>query len=45
MNFQMVRNIVGMLIEIGEGKYKSEDIITILKACRVRTVEGMPELL
>ena len=28
----MVRNIVGMLIEIGEGKHKSEDIITILKA-------------
>lgn len=28
----MVRNIVGMLIEIGEGKYKSEDIIHILKA-------------
>lgn len=26
----MVRNIVGLLIEIGEGKYKSEDIITIL---------------
>ena len=28
----MVRNIVGMLIEIGEGKYKSEDIIQILDA-------------
>lgn len=28
----MVRNIVGMLIEIGEGKYKSEDIIQILNA-------------
>lgn len=28
----MVRNIVGMLIEIGEGKYKSEDIIFVLKA-------------
>lgn len=28
----MVRNIVGMLIEIGEGKYKSEDIIEILNA-------------
>ena len=27
----MVRNIVGMLIEIGEGKYKSEDIIKILE--------------
>ncbi len=26
----MVRNIIGMLIEIGEGKYKSEDIIKIL---------------
>ena len=26
----MVRNIVGMLIEIGEGKYKSENIIDIL---------------
>ena len=28
----MVRNIVGMLIEIGEGKYKSEEIIGILNA-------------
>lgn len=28
----MVRNIVGTLIEIGEGKRKSEDIITILNA-------------
>ena len=27
----MVRNIVGMMIEIGEGKYKSEDIIEVLK--------------
>ena len=27
----MVRNIVGTLIEVGEGKRKSEDIITILK--------------
>ena len=27
----MVRNIVGLLIEIGEGKYKSEDIFEILK--------------
>ena len=27
----MVRNMVGTLIEIGEGKRKSEDIITILK--------------
>ena len=28
----MVRNIVGLLIEIGEGKRKSEDIIDILEA-------------
>ncbi len=28
----MVRNIVGTLIDIGEGKLKSEDIINILKA-------------
>ena len=28
----MVRNMVGTLIEIGEGKYKSEDIISILEA-------------
>ena len=28
----MVRNMVGTLIEIGEGKRKSEDIITILKS-------------
>jgi len=28
----MVRNIVGMLIEIGEGKYRSEQIISILEA-------------
>lgn len=28
----MVRNIVGTLIEIGEGKKKSEDIITILES-------------
>ncbi len=28
----MVRNIVGMLIEVGEGKYKSEDIIGILES-------------
>ena len=28
----MVRNMVGMLINIGEGKYKSEDIIKILEA-------------
>lgn len=27
----MVRNIVGTLIEIGEGKYKSEDIIKIME--------------
>ena len=36
----MVRNIVGMLIEIGEGKYKSEDIINILKA-QDRTKAGL----
>ena len=36
----MVRNIVGMLIEIGEGKYKSEDIIKILKA-QDRTKAGL----
>ena len=35
----MVRNIVGMLIEIGEGKYKSEEIIDILKA-KDRTKAG-----
>ena len=28
----MVRNMVGLLIEIGEGKRKSEDIIPILEA-------------
>ena len=28
----MVRNIVGTLIEIGEGKKRSEDIIAILDA-------------
>lgn len=28
----MVRNIVGVLVEIGEGKRKSEDILKILKA-------------
>ena len=27
----MVRNIVGFLIEIGEGKRKSEDLIEVLK--------------
>lgn len=36
----MVRNIVGMLIEIGEGKYKSEEIINILKA-KDRTKAGI----
>ena len=36
----MVRNIVGMLIEIGEGKYKSEDMIDILKA-KDRTKAGI----
>lgn len=29
----MVRNIVGTLLEIGEGKKKSEDIIKILSSC------------
>ncbi len=28
----MVRNIVGLLIEIGEGKYKSSDVFDILRA-------------
>ena len=36
----MVRNIVGMLIEIGEGKYKSEDIIKILEE-KDRTKAGI----
>ena len=36
----MVRNIVGTLIEIGEGKRKSEDIITILES-KDRTVAGI----
>ena len=36
----MVRNMVGMLIEIGEGKYKSEDIIKILEA-KDRTKAGI----
>ena len=36
----MVRNMVGMLIEIGEGKYKSEDIIKILEA-KDRTQAGI----
>ena len=36
----MVRNIVGMLIEIGEGKYKSEDIISILEM-KDRTKAGI----
>lgn len=36
----MVRNIVGMLIEIGQGKYKSEDIIPILKM-KDRTKAGI----
>ena len=35
----MVRNIVGVLIEIGEGKRKSEDIIDIMEA-KDRTVSG-----
>ena len=36
----MVRNMVGMLIEIGEGKYKSEKIIDILEA-KDRTKAGI----
>ncbi len=36
----MVRNIVGMLIEIGEGKRKSEDLIDILNQ-KDRTKAGM----
>lgn len=36
----MVRNIVGMLIEIGEGKYKSEDIIKIIEM-KDRTKAGL----
>ena len=36
----MVRNMVGTLIEIGEGKYRSEDIINILQA-RDRTKAGI----
>ena len=28
----MGRNIVGLLIEVGEGKRKSEEVISILKA-------------
>lgn len=36
----MVRNIVGMLIEIGEGKYKSEDIIKIMEM-KDRTKAGI----
>lgn len=35
----MVRNIVGLLIEIGEGKRKSEDVFKIL-AAEDRTVSG-----
>ena len=36
----MVRNIVGTLIEIGEGKYKSEEIIKILES-KDRAKAGM----
>ena len=36
----MVRNMVGMLIEIGEGKYKSESIIDVLEA-KDRTKAGV----
>ena len=43
----MVRNMVGTLIEIGEGKRKSEDIISILneedrtKAGKTASPEGL----
>ena len=43
----MVRNIVGTLIEIGEGKRRSEEIITILneedrtKAGKTANPEGL----
>jgi len=36
----MVRNIVGTIVEIGEGKYKSEEIINILKQ-KDRTKAGI----
>ena len=36
----MIRNMVGMLIEIGQGKYKSEKIIEILEA-KDRTKAGI----
>ena len=36
----MIRNMVGMLIEIGEGKYRSESIIDILDA-KDRTKAGI----
>ena len=35
----MVRNMVGLLIEIGEGKIKAEDVIDILK-CEDRKEAG-----
>jgi tRNA pseudouridine38-40 synthase len=35
-----VRNMVGLLLEIGEGKRSSEDVIDILKACN-RTASGI----
>ena len=35
----MVRNMVGLLIEIGEGKRKPEDVLEILK-CEDRTLAG-----
>lgn len=41
----MVRNIIGTLIEIGEGKRKSEDIIAILNAAdrKVAGITAKPE--
>ena len=36
----MVRNMVGTLIEIGEGKYRSDEIIRILEA-KDRTKAGI----
>jgi tRNA pseudouridine38-40 synthase len=38
--YHMVRNIVGTLIEVGRGKRKPADIVTILKA-KVRRMSGM----
>ena len=36
----MVRNMVGYLIEVGEGKHTSEDVIDVLNACD-RTKAGI----